>query len=62
MLDFLIMLKTNSLLDKQEKVAQLVNEIKKVNGTFIPVFHNYTFSDELQWIHFKSIFKQIIND
>ncbi|WP_375239062.1 polysaccharide deacetylase family protein [Aurantibacter sp.] len=61
MLDYAL-LKTNSLLDKQQKVAQLVNEIKKVNGTFIPVFHNYTFSDELQWIHFKSLFKQIIND
>jgi hypothetical protein len=61
MLDYTL-LKTNSLLDKQQKVAQLVNEIKKVNGTFIPVFHNYTFSDELQWTHFKTIFKQILND
>lgn len=60
LLDFAL-LKTNSLLDKEQKVAQLVNEIKNVNGTFIPVFHNYTFSDEPIWNHFKIIFKQILN-
>ncbi len=60
LLDFAL-LKTNSLLDKEQKVAQLVNEIKNVNGTFIPVFHNYTFSDEPKWNHFKIIFKQILN-
>jgi len=60
MLDYAL-LKTNSLLDKEQKVTQLIKQIKKVNGTFIPVFHNYTFSDEPQWKHFKTIFKLILN-
>ena len=55
-------IKVNSLLDKQQALTKIMNEIKAVNGTFIPVYHNYTFSDEAKWKHFKSLFKHVLND
>ncbi|MBU2939358.1 polysaccharide deacetylase family protein [Lacinutrix sp. C3R15] len=52
--------KTNSLLDKKKVLNQVIHEIKKVNGCFIPVFHNYTFSDVERWHGFKELFNIII--
>ena len=55
------LLKINSFLDKKEKVIALINKVKSVNGTFISVFHNYSFSNEIRWNRFKEIFEIIIN-
>jgi len=55
------LLKTKSQLDKKETLQKLIREVKQVNGTFIPVFHNYTFSSEERWSGFKELFSIILN-
>ncbi|MGJ5643512.1 polysaccharide deacetylase family protein [Formosa sp. S-31] len=55
------LLKHKSLLDKKETVQRMIAEIKKVNGEFIPVFHNYTFSGLGRWKHFKELFNLILD-
>ncbi|NRD24769.1 hypothetical protein HNV10_16060 [Winogradskyella litoriviva] len=58
-LDFAL-LKYNSELDKTEHLQKIINEVKAVNGTFIPIFHNYTFSDLQRWKGFRSLFNLIL--
>lgn len=55
------LLKTKSLLDKKQVLNNLINEIKQVNGEFVPVFHNYTFSNDLRWNGFKELFNMILD-
>lgn len=59
-LDFAF-LKHQSLLDKQQNLKRLINSIKKVNGTFVPIFHNHTFSNQEKWKHFKSLFNIVLD-
>ncbi|WP_178984413.1 polysaccharide deacetylase family protein [Winogradskyella helgolandensis] len=54
------LLKYDSLLDKTEHLQKLITEIKAVNGTFTPIFHNYSFSDLDRWIGFRSLFNLIL--
>ena len=54
-------LKKHSLLDKRQELEQLIYEVKKVNGTFTPIFHNYTFGDEDRWKGFKKLFTLILD-
>ncbi|NRD21018.1 hypothetical protein HNV08_13255 [Winogradskyella eckloniae] len=58
-LDFSL-LKYNSKLDKTEHLQKIINEVKAVNGTFVPVFHNYAFSDLERWDGFRSLFNLIL--
>ena len=58
-MDFAL-IKYQSLLDKTEHLQKLINEIKAVNGTFTPIFHNYTFSDSERWEGFRSLFNLIL--
>ncbi|MBT8254059.1 MAG: hypothetical protein HKN00_03280 [Flavobacteriaceae bacterium] len=51
----------NSLLDKKEALSRLIQKVKAVKGTFIPVFHNYTFSSEERWKGFRELFSDILN-
>lgn len=55
------LLKIASQLDKKETLSKIINEVKKVNGTFTPIFHNYTFSDEKRWQGFKELFTLILD-
>ena len=55
------LLKTKSLLDKKQVLNNIINEIKQVNGTFVPVFHNYTFSNDVKWNGFKELFNIILD-
>ncbi len=55
------LLKNNSLLDKKKALNEVIKEVKKVNGIFTPVFHNYTFSDVPKWKGFKELFNLIID-
>jgi len=55
------LLKYNSLLDKKKTLNEVIDQIKRVNGTFSPVFHNYTFSDEPKWEGFKELFNIILD-
>ncbi|MGB6269757.1 MAG: polysaccharide deacetylase family protein [Olleya sp.] len=59
-LDFAF-LKYQSLLDKEQVLKRLITSIKNVNGTFVPVFHNYTFSKQDRWKHFKTLFNIILD-
>lgn len=54
------LLKTKSLLDKKRVLNNIIHEVKKVNGEFVPVFHNYTFSDDERWKGFKELFNLIL--
>ncbi|MBR9757746.1 MAG: hypothetical protein GYB39_06665 [Algicola sp.] len=54
------LLKTASQLDKKKVLHEIITSIKAVNGTFVPVFHNYTFSDLERWKGFKELFNIIL--
>ncbi len=54
------LLKTHSLLDKKKVLNEIIDEIKNVNGEFVPVFHNYTFSEDERWKGFKELFNFIL--
>lgn len=58
-LDFAL-LKYQSQLDKTEHLQKIIDEVKAVNGTFTPVFHNYSFSNFDRWKGFRSLFKLIL--
>ncbi|MBC3757553.1 polysaccharide deacetylase family protein [Hyunsoonleella sp. SJ7] len=60
LMDFAL-LKTASLLDKKQVLNGVINEVKKVNGEFVPVFHNYTFSSSPRWEGFKELFNMILD-
>ncbi len=55
------LLKTHSLLDKKKVLFEIMNEVKNVDGEFVPVFHNYTFSDLDRWKGFKELFNMILD-
>lgn len=55
------LLKTHSLLDKKIVLNDIISEVKKVNGEFVPVFHNYTFSEVETWKGFKELFNIILD-
>jgi hypothetical protein len=55
------LLKNKSLLDKKETLTRIINEVKQVNGTFTPVFHNYSFSNDIRWFGFKELFTVILD-
>lgn len=50
-----------SQLDKKETLSKIIDQIKKVNGTFAPVFHNYSFSDDQRWNGFKELFTIVLD-
>jgi hypothetical protein len=54
------LLKYQSLLDKKKALNEIIIQIKKVNGEFVPVFHNYTFSEVDRWKGFKELFNMIL--
>ena len=58
-LDFAL-LKYQSKLDKTEHLQKLINQVKAVNGTFTPIFHNYTFSNLDRWKGYRSLFNMIL--
>ena len=60
MLDYTL-LNHVSLLDKKQTMEKVINEVKKVNGTFTPVFHNYSFSDNNRWNGFRELFTMALN-
>ena len=59
-MDFTL-LKHKSLLDKKKVINEIINEVKHVNGTFVSIFHNYTFSDYKKWTGFKELFNLILD-
>jgi hypothetical protein len=43
-----------------ELARNLIRETKKVNGTFITLWHNETLSDAKRWAGWLDVYKQII--
>ena len=54
------LLSKKSFLDKKQTVEKMIQEIQEIDGTFIPIFHNYTFSSEHRWKGFKDLFNLIL--
>ena len=54
------LLNIHSLLDKKKAVNEIMQQVKQVRGEFIPIFHNYTFSDVDRWKGFKDLFNLIL--
>lgn len=44
----------------KELVKKLVDETKAVNGTFITLFHNDTFSEEKEWVGWRKFYEEMI--
>ena len=55
------LLKKASLLDKKEELQRLIAQVKNVNGTFAPVFHNHSFSNEDRWKGFRELFSDVLD-
>jgi len=55
------LLRYQSHLDRSEALQRLMQEVKNVNGTFTPVFHNYAFGNEPKWKGFRKLFTQVLN-
>lgn len=54
------LLKRQSLLDKKEDLLRLIDEVKKVDGVFTPIFHNYALSNLDRWQGFRELFNIIL--
>ena len=54
------LLKYQSQLDKKQELQRLMDAVKEVDGTFTPVFHNYSFGSDTRWYGFKQLFNQIL--
>ena len=55
------LLKHQSLLDKKKVLNEVIHQIKQVEGEFVPVFHNYTFSNDTRWDGYKELFNIILD-
>ena len=47
--------------ESYEKVTKLIQEVKKVSGTFILLWHNETLSDEKRWTGWKALYRRILD-
>ncbi|WP_425077255.1 polysaccharide deacetylase family protein [Psychroserpens sp. S379A] len=54
------LLKHQSQLDKKEAIQRIIDQVKQVNGTFTPIFHNYSFSDDMLWKGYRELFTMIL--
>lgn len=45
-----------------QELIKLVAQVKKVNGTFAIVIHNYTFSGNEEWRGWRKIYTQLLDD
>ncbi|WP_241491412.1 polysaccharide deacetylase family protein [Lacinutrix mariniflava] len=55
------LLKYQSSLDKKMHLNQIIRAVKKVNGEFVSVFHNYTFGTATIWKDYKELFNIILD-
>ncbi|MDP2088227.1 MAG: polysaccharide deacetylase family protein [Flavobacteriaceae bacterium] len=42
------------------KIIQLLDEVKRVNGTFVTLFHNDTLSENKRWKGWSSIYERVV--
>lgn len=43
-----------------EHISRLIGEVKKVNGTFISIWHNESLSDQKRWKGWRTIYEELI--
>lgn len=43
-----------------QKIMQLLNEVKQVNGTFVTLFHNETLSESKRWKGWSTIYERVV--
>lgn len=43
-----------------EKIKQLIEEVKKVKGTFVSVWHNESLSDEKRWKGWRHVYEELL--
>ncbi|MBN2639075.1 MAG: polysaccharide deacetylase family protein [Bacteroidales bacterium] len=43
-----------------ERIRQLMNEVKKVNGTFISLWHNESLSNKMRWKGWRRVYEQML--
>jgi hypothetical protein len=55
------LLKTVSFSDKKKVLQDMIQQVKNVNGLFVPIYHNYTFSNSEKWKGFKELFNIILD-
>jgi hypothetical protein len=58
-MDFAL-LNYKSQLDRKQALLKMMDEIKAVNGTFVPVFHNYSLGNASRWTGFRELFNLIL--
>ncbi len=46
--------------DAIDKISQLIEEVRKVNGTFISLWHNEALSDKKRWAGWLNVYEQLI--
>ena len=42
------------------QISELIEEVKNVNGTFISLWHNDTFSNHKQWEGWQSVYTEMV--
>lgn len=57
-LDYVFKNSTNTLLE----LTKLLNSVKRVNGVFSIVVHNYTFSEDDDWKGWRQIYTSLLDD
>ncbi|MEZ5083728.1 MAG: polysaccharide deacetylase family protein [Bacteroidales bacterium] len=51
----------NTSADKAlEIIKSLIKEVKDVNGTFIPIWHNESLSDKKRWTGWQKVYEEMI--
>ena len=46
--------------DSYDNILKVVNEVKKVNGTFIYLTHNETLGGQKRWVGWPDLYRKII--
>ncbi|HXH18093.1 MAG TPA: hypothetical protein VNJ07_03330, partial [Chitinophagales bacterium] len=44
-----------------DAVYPIIDEIKKVNGTFISLWHNNSLCEEKEWSGWKKVYEDMVN-
>ncbi|MDR1876571.1 MAG: polysaccharide deacetylase family protein [Flavobacteriaceae bacterium] len=51
-----------SVEEAKDKITELVRSVKKVQGTFISIFHNDSISDYGEWKGWKQVYEKLIDE
>ena len=43
-----------------DKIRELVEEVRKVNGRFISIWHNESLSDEMEWKSWREVYEKTL--